>query len=111
MHRDDAAGLWWDVQSSPDGRSSRVHLHGEIDLHTAPMLRDALGPLRGYVTLNFADVSFLDSVGVAVLVRYQSTLATQRGTLRLNDVGPTPYRVLELTGLVDLLNVQRQEGE
>jgi anti-anti-sigma factor len=76
---------------------------GELDIATAPVLSETLAELGTDVTLDFAEVSFLDSSGISVLAVERERLRRAGHTLRLVAVPPTPRRSLEITGLYDFL--------
>ncbi len=76
---------------------------GQIDLHNAGMLRQAI--LSGFesdtpgVVLDLTGVEFLDSAGIGILVgAYRRALATGK-TFRLTGAGQRVQRVLDLSGL------------
>ena len=68
-------------------------LSGEIDAHTAPLLATAMADLpTGDVTVDVADVSFMDSSGLRVLI----------------IANPTPgiSRLVEISGLGEQLRLE-----
>ncbi|MFD7856194.1 STAS domain-containing protein [Streptomyces microflavus] len=78
-----------------------VAVGGEIDLHTAPQLQDAVdaaqhGPDRP-LHLDMTDVSFCDCSGLNVLLR-----ARTRGPVRIQGAQPILLHVLTLTGTRDM---------
>ena len=82
--------------------ASYLIVTGEIDLATAPELEVAI-PLSGSVWLDFSAVTFLDSSGIAVLVK-ASRAATGRGDrIHVSGLQGGPLRVVQLTGLWDVL--------
>src|SRR4051794_25658657 len=65
---DMGSGDEFSVVVEQDGRGSVVRIIGELDMATAPQLRECLTHLEGTsVTLDFAGVTFMDSGGIAVL--------------------------------------------
>ena len=64
---------------SLEDRSNGDWVHGparvEIDLETAPILRERLAALAGDVTVDLADVSFVDSQMMSVLVSEHDAVA------------------------------------
>ncbi len=46
-----------------------LKLHGELDLVTAPFLREELGRLEGAAVLDLSEVEFLDSTGLVLLMQ------------------------------------------
>jgi anti-sigma B factor antagonist len=103
-------GLRAEVVDGPSGSGSRpsrvVNLLGEIDLVTAPSLDAALGIAFGertVVTVNLAQVSFLDSVGISELVRARNRLRSVDGDLFVVNAQANVQTVLLLSGLEDLI--------
>lgn len=92
-----------------EGRG-RLVVTGEIDIATSGELASVLaGLLDGAppaaLELDFGGVRFLDSSGILVLLRAQGRAAGQGCRLTLTDVQPTVHRVLEITGVLELLGV------
>ena len=87
-----------------DCHGSVVHIAGELDMATAPQLRQCLAELEGSsVTLDFSGVTFMDSGGVAALA-WAMKRARQGGLeLYVRGVRPAQMRVLEITGMADEL--------
>jgi anti-sigma B factor antagonist len=79
-----------------------VRLVGELDLYNADEVRQALGEVvarePGRVIVDLADVSFIDSTGLGVLVEARSKLA-DRKTFVLSAPQPETRRALEISGL------------
>ena len=81
-----------------------LHVAGEIDVASAPPLREALGGLvdRGArrITLDLAAVGFIDSSGLGVLVGALRRLEEEAGgRLRVESVQDSVRKVFEITGL------------
>lgn len=86
----------------------RVHVVGEIDMETVDDVKSALFAAlaadgASNVVVDFADVTFCDSAGIAALDRAYGE-ASQRGIdFRVTNVQPGVRRVLEITGMLDSL--------
>lgn len=75
MGRDDGVdgGCLLEITSADTGEAVVLAATGEVDVHTGPRLRAALGELlerpdAGPVVLDLTEVTFLSSTGIAVLV-------------------------------------------
>lgn len=83
-----------------------VALDGELDLATAPALAAAIdeqvGQGRVNIVLDLTQLSFCDSAGLRVFVRYRRQLDEAGG--RFVVAAPTPMvrRVLEISGLAEM---------
>ncbi|MEU3273512.1 STAS domain-containing protein [Saccharomonospora sp. NPDC006951] len=88
----------------------RVTLSGDIDHGVAPLLTAALDELisSGARTLvvDFARLSFFDSACISALVRAHSSVTENGGTVRLVNVNRFAIRVLEISGLVPLFDIE-----
>jgi len=92
---------------SDDGRQV-VRIGGEIDMLTAPRLRDALAPVvavsGGDVVLDLDRVTFLGSNGLGVLVELAQQAEAAGTKFRLVCANRTVSRPLTLTGLDQVLD-------
>ncbi|HXW33962.1 MAG TPA: STAS domain-containing protein [Acidimicrobiales bacterium] len=88
---------------------------GEIDVYTAPRLREHLlelalgGTNRAVVDLT--DVTFVDSTGLGVLVSGLKRFREAGGDLVLVVVQPQILKVFEITGLSDVFRIHSSTGE
>ena len=86
-----------------------VDVQGDIDLQSAPLLRQALldcaenGDQR--VILNLADVAFLDSTGLSAIIAGLRAMESHQGSLMLAGIAPQVQRLLDLTHLSDEFQV------
>jgi len=97
-----------DVEVTKGEGHSEVRVKGEVDLATAPGLHESLEgfePADGPLIVDLSDVAFLDSSGLSVLVRCHQHLDADGGGLRLVVTRPTILRVLDATGLAEVLDV------
>jgi len=92
-----------------DGDRATVMLAGELDLALAPSLRNHLNQLHTdgvrQFTLDASGISFIDSVGLSVLLALYRRCRAEGGTVSVTNPGPTIRRTLEISGLLDVLNV------
>ena len=84
-----------------DGRSG-FRLIGELDLATAPLLRDALAEVdeSDGLVLELDELTFMDSSGCHALTSYLRG-APENGRLVFVDPSPAVARTLELSGLAN----------
>jgi anti-sigma B factor antagonist len=83
-----------------------VRVGGEVDLATAPQLKAALGDLvtatDGDLRIDCAELAFIDSSGVSVLVAIEQRLAAAGRRLVLRDPSEQFRQVLAVTALDDV---------
>ena len=86
-----------------------VHVRGEIDQWSTPMLserlRTAAHEAEGNVMVDLCDVTMIDSAGISVLVNAARRLSQQRRRLMLVRPPGNLMRLFELTGLTDALEI------
>jgi anti-sigma B factor antagonist len=90
-----------DVQN--DGGAPVVMLSGELDLGTIGALTDTLDRLDGSPIVDLEGLSFIDSSGIRTLVIARKRMLKNGGDLVLLSPQPQVRRVLEITGLDDLI--------
>jgi anti-anti-sigma factor len=87
-------------------------VRGDIDLVSRPVLQTALdefGPAT-HVVLDCVRASFIDSSGINLLVEQSHRRELSGGSLRIrNSVFPV-RQVIELTGLIDLFELDNGDG-
>jgi stage II sporulation protein AA (anti-sigma F factor antagonist) len=97
-------GLRLDVEQ--DGDATLVRAAGEVDIATAPQLRECIQALAGVVVVDLSGVTFLDSSGINALIGSKNHLSESGGGLRLRGVQPPVRTVLAATGLSDWFEVE-----
>lgn len=95
--------------SEDDGDVPVVSVVGEIDVATAPQLRDRLlgrvASGSSTVAVNLLDVTFLDSTALGVLVGALKRCREAGGDLRLVVSEPRILKVFEITGLTEVFTI------
>ena len=94
-----------DLSISSDARDgvTIVHVGGEIDVYTAPVLRERLDEHisegRDHLLIDLEGVSFMDSTGLGVLVGRLKLVRITNGTLKLVCSSERILKVFSITGL------------
>ncbi|WP_089157893.1 STAS domain-containing protein [Micromonospora sp. NBS 11-29] len=90
-----------------DGGGACLRLVGELDLSTAPALNTAIDRLlaegRRELLLDLTELTFCDSTGIAAFVRGDNLAGAGDGWLRLTGATGRVARVLQVTGLAEVL--------
>jgi anti-anti-sigma factor len=84
-------------------------VRGDVDMATASFLWESVEhvlPDSERVIVDLSDVDFLDSSGLSVFVRAHRRLREAGGALVLRSPNPGVRRVLELTGLAQVLTIE-----
>jgi anti-sigma B factor antagonist len=90
---------------SDDGAT--VVADGQIDSHTSQALDEALSaaPAERATSLDLANVSFIDSSGLRVIVRSHKRHIEFGGRLMIESPSEPVTRLLEITGLTSQLQI------
>jgi len=93
--------------TSVDGDAATIRLRGELDIAAAPALRDHLNDLHSRGVRNFrfdtADLSFIDSVGLSVVLALHRRCGEEGGSVRFVRPSEIVARTLEISGLTEVL--------
>ena len=90
-----------------------IALTGEIDHHTAREMMQAISekidlylPLR--CILDFRDVRFMDSSGIAVVLHTLRRMKLLQGRVILQNIPAQPYKVLRAAGIEKITEVREE---
>lgn len=88
-----------------------VALTGEIDHHCAKAYIQAIAAkVEAYTPevciLDFAEVTFVDSSGIAVVINAMRCMAQIEGKLLLTGLGSQPMRVFRASGIDKLVEIK-----
>ena len=99
-----------------ENSTALVLVRGEVDVATAPLLRDELhrlldpdhplepGPPSRLV-LDLSEMSFIDSVGLGVLIGVLKRARESGRELELRNLQPAARKVFEITGLHEVFTI------
>ena len=88
-----------------------VALTGEIDHHCAKAYIQAIGAkIESYTpeicVLDFTEVSFVDSSGIAVVINALRSMTQIEGKLLLTGILPQPMRVFRASGIDKIVEIR-----
>jgi anti-sigma B factor antagonist len=90
-----------------DEGAACLRLVGELDMDTAPQLNDAIDRLatagQRRFLLDLTELTFCDSTGIAAFIRGNNRVSADGGWLRVTGATGRVARVLDVTGLADVL--------
>jgi anti-sigma B factor antagonist len=101
----------FDLDVATESGVTVVTVLGEVDVATAPTLRQALlrastesvGPPR--IVIDLAGVDFLDSTGLGVLLGGLKRVRAKEGALVLARAEPHVRKVFEITRVIEILPI------
>jgi len=79
-----------------------IRVRGELDIESAPDLERVLlrsRPAGERVVLDLADLRFMDSTGLRVLLRARAAAEDERWEIAMRNVPPTIRRLFDMTGV------------
>lgn len=90
-----------------------VALTGEIDHHCAKAyIQSITVKIEAYTpricVLDFSEVTFMDSSGIAVVINALRNMAKIEGELAISGLNPQPLRVFQASGVDKLVNVKEE---
>jgi len=92
-----------------------VEVGGEIDVYTAPALREHLIDLvsqgNQHIVVDMERVEFLDSTGLGVLVGGLKRVRAQEGSLRLVSTQERILKIFRITGLEKVFPIHTSVDE
>ena len=90
-------------------RSKKIDVRGEVDMNTAPKLREKIqatfATKPSVIIINLSAVTRMDSAGVAVLVESIQWARREKIILSLQEVSPVAQKVLEMSRVDKLFQV------
>jgi len=96
-----------DVTIEVSGETATLVISGEVDLASAPRLRDQFQRLEARnVVVDLSGVTFIDSTGLGVLVAALKRTREAGGELTLRAPTRSTRKVLDITGLSQLVAIE-----
>lgn len=100
---------------SKRGPTTVIIVAGELDIASAPMLKDAIERAREDdaedLVVDLRDLEFMDVSGLRVLIRAHQHAEEAGGRLRLANLRESVRRLLRLTGANEILSIEELPGE
>lgn len=97
-----------DINKTVNGSELTVALKGRLDTLTAPQLEEELKADMENATeliLDLADLEYVSSAGLRVLLSAQKTMNT-KGSMVLKNVSEEIREIFDVTGFSDILTIE-----
>ncbi len=102
------------VTAKRSDRNLILQLHGELDHHAA---KEAMIELDRYLDvalpvfteLDLGGVTFMDSSGIAVILRLYKRMRNLNGSMRVTHVPPQALRVLKAASIGSVVRIEGEE--
>lgn len=96
------------INKTEDGNKTVLTLEGRLDTTTAPQLEEQTKeciPSTSDLTLDFAELSYLSSAGLRVILAAQKQMNAKSGKMVIKNINETIMEVFEVTGFIDILTI------
>jgi anti-sigma B factor antagonist len=97
------------LETGDRGDLTVVTVKGEVDLHTAPSLKESVADLvssgRSRIAVDLSGVEFMDSTGLGVLIGALKRCREAGGSLALVSPREPVLKVLAITGLDKVFSI------
>ena len=96
------------IEKNLNGTELNVKVIGRLDTTTAPELeKEVMGNLDGVakLVLDFAELDYLSSAGLRVLLQAQKAMNKQ-GEMVVRNVNETISEIFDVTGFADVLTIE-----
>ena len=103
------------LSTRTEGDRTVVTVGGEIDVYTAPKLRDKITELVGngdyHLVIDMEKVDFLDSTGLGVLVGGLKKVRAHDGSMRLICNQERLLKIFRITGLAKVFAIHGSQAD
>lgn len=90
-----------------------IFLTGEIDIYNAPELKtsllDLINQKKGNIQIDCADLKYIDSTGLGVLISALRQVKDYDGSITIKHLKPYIYKIFNITGLDKVFTIEVQE--
>jgi len=98
-----------------DADTQLLRARGELDLYAAPELKRRLATAidagKTRIVVDLTDAAFMDSTALGVLIGALRRLRVRDGALAIASEQPTILRILEVTGMNQVLDLHSTAGD
>ena len=96
------------IEKKINNESATLIVSGRLDTQTAPELENELDSVLSGIkdlTLDFANLEYVSSAGLRVILKAQKAMNTQ-GSMKLTGVNDSIMEVFDITGFLDILTIE-----
>ncbi|WP_062231908.1 STAS domain-containing protein [Fictibacillus sp. FJAT-27399] len=87
-------------------------LNGEIDVYTAPKLKEVLIPLseekRKDIIIDLQQIDFMDNTGLGIFIKVLKSLKKNDSTLKLRGLTDRVHRLFDVSGLTEVMDIGKK---
>ena len=94
-----------------ENNSATVYLRGELDHHTVKKMMDIIDKVAELyipkkLTLDFTDLTFMDSSGIALILKSLRRMDMLNGKLIIKNIKKQPAKVINAAGIARLVSIE-----
>ncbi len=100
-----------DMIKEYNGNIFVAKLEGKLDLNTSPdVQQELIESMVGVkdVVIDLARLTYVSSAGIRVFITVYKILVNDGGSLKIINANEEVYDILEVSGLVDIIEVERK---
>lgn len=97
------------INKTANGSELTIALEGRLDTNTSPALETELKAVlegAGSLVFDLAQLTYVSSAGLRVLLRAQKAMNAKRGAMTIRNCNADIMDIFEVTGFVDILNIE-----
>lgn len=98
-----------EIIASENEGTTTLAIAGSIDTNTAPQLEsavDAALKTSAHIVFDLADLEYISSAGLRVVLATQKAIAKTAGSFVLRNMQPGVKEVFDITGLSSILTIE-----
>lgn len=93
-----------------DNQSATVHFVGNLSVKDTAKVKSELIQLRdsgiNVLTFDFAELSYLDSSGIGILLHAYTWTKEKQGSIRIINMSKEIRPIFQISNLIDVFNVE-----
>lgn len=99
-----------DINFNEEKDNWNVTLEGELDIYTAPDLKDRLSEIKEEkikdLTINMQNLEYIDSTGLGILVGALKRLKQKEKDIYITNTKPNVKKIFTITGLDKIFKLE-----
>lgn len=97
------------ITKEMSGETLNVNIKGDLNVKTSPILEEELkNSISGVkeLILDFANVEYISSAGLRVLLAMEKTMRRQGGKMKLQYVNAAVKEIIRLAGFLQVMSIE-----
>lgn len=99
-----------EIKKAINNQNVIISLKGRLDTMTSPLLEEEISNTDfdniEVVTLNLADLEYISSAGLRVILSLYNKMKGLNGELKIVNVNSSVMELFTMTGMADYLNIE-----